>query len=130
MDSKDRRGCWLLCGPHPGASLIRTDLASQKGEQVMHIFTKHKHRSVLLAYLCGIMCYWDFVLVFGSNCVSRLWTFQRSWLLHEGSHRAAAARDTRVRPMKRCVFRPMMSSLPKIKHSFGQGQCDSCHKIS
>lgn len=116
VDSKDRRGCWLLCGPHPGASLIRTDPASQKGEQVMHIFTKRKHRPVLLAYLCRIMCSWDFVLVFGSNC----------WPLQEGAHRAAAAGDTWVRPMKRRVYRPMMSSLPKIKRSLGQGQRDSC----
>lgn len=66
VDSKDRRGCWLLCGPHPDASLIMTDLSSRTGElrQVMHIFPQRKHVPVLLAYLSGIMCGWEFVLVF------------------------------------------------------------------
>lgn len=68
--SKDRQGCWLLCGPHAEtfermASLITAGLASHKPRQrqITHIFTKCKLPSVLLPSFAVTACGLHFVFV-------------------------------------------------------------------
>lgn len=83
--SKDRQGCWLLCGPHPEtfekmASLITAGSASHKRKlrQITHIFTKCKLPSILLPYFTGMTCGLEFVFVFVHDYLFGLWIFPES----------------------------------------------------
>lgn len=86
--SKDRQGCWLLCGPHPEtfekmAFLIMAGSASHKWKlrQIMHIFTKCKLPPVLLPYITGMTCGLKFVFVFVHDYLFGLWIFLESLTL-------------------------------------------------
>lgn len=78
--SKDRQGCWPLCGPHPEtfekmASLITAGSASHKRRlrQITHIFTKCKLPPILLPYFTGMTCGLEFVFVFVRDYLFGLW---------------------------------------------------------
>ena len=83
--SKDRQGCWLLCGPRPETfekmtSLITVASASHKRKlrQIMHIFTKCKLPAILLPYFTGMTCGLEFVFVFVHGYLFGLWIFPES----------------------------------------------------
>lgn len=68
--SKDRQGCWPLCGPRPEtfhktASLISPGSARRvrKLRQITHIFTKCKLPPILLPYFTGMKCGLEFVFL-------------------------------------------------------------------
>lgn len=93
--SKDRQGCWPLCGPHAEtfermASLITAGSASRKPRQrqITHIFTKCKLPSVLLPSSTAMACGLHFVFVCIQDCLSGLCRFLRPALLLNPSCRA------------------------------------------
>lgn len=80
--SKDRQGCWLLCGPRPEtfekkASLIMACSASHKRNlrQITHIFTKCKLPSISLPYFTEVTCGLEFVFIFAHDYLLSLWMF-------------------------------------------------------
>lgn len=80
--SKDRQGCWLLCGPRPEtfqkkASLITAGSATHKRKlrQITHIFTKCKLPPILLPYFTGMTRGLEFVFVFDQDYLFGLWIF-------------------------------------------------------